>query len=647
MCGIAGFVNRDRAVTADPRLLRGMADAIVHRGPDEDGYLLDHEAALGMRRLRIIDLAGGSQPIFNEDRTVGVVYNGEIYNYPELRERLLARGHTLRTHCDTEVIVHLYEEHGPDLLDHLNGMFAIALWDARARRLLLARDRLGVKPLHFLEGPTALVFGSEIKSLLLHPDARREIDPVALSRYLLHECVPAPRTLFKGIRKLAPGHRLVCEQGNVRIERWWRLRCAPASPSPRLDEAEERLESLLGAAVRRRLLSDVPLGAFLSGGIDSSTIAAFMREQAGGTVETFSIGFHEASFDESAHARRVAAHLGTRHHEETLSASEMLRLVPHLPEMLDEPLGDASILPTYLLSRFTRQRVTVALSGDGGDELFAGYPTYLAHRAASVYRWLPGLLRRGVVGPIARALPVSTRNFSLDFAAKRFVSGEGLTTPERHAVWMGSFAPGAKRRLLSTDLRLALAEDDDFETVRALWAECDAPDELSKLLHLDLGLYLQDDVLTKVDRASMACSLEVRNPFLDYTVVEFAAGLPPSFKVRGLTTKFLLKQVARKRLPAEIVTRPKKGFGVPMAAWLKGPLRDLALSTLAPDRLRGAGLFDPAEVKRLLDEHLAGAADHRKALYTLLAFELWREAWIERRPAAAPRTAAISAPGPA
>jgi len=647
MCGIAGFVNRDRAVAADPQLLRGMADAIVHRGPDEDGYLLDHEAALGMRRLRILDLEGGSQPIYNEDRTVGVVYNGEIYNFPELREGLLARGHTLRTHCDTEVIVHLYEEHGPDLLDHLNGMFALALWDARARRLLLARDRLGVKPLHFLEGPTALVFGSEIKSLLLHPDARREIDPIALSRYLLHECVPAPRTLFRGIRKLPPGHRLLFENGNVRIERWWRLRCAPTLPAPRLEEAEERLESLLAAAVRRRLLSDVPLGAFLSGGIDSSTIAAFMREQATGDVETFSIGFHEASFDESAHARRVAAHLGTKHHEETLGASEMLRLVPHLPEMLDEPLGDASILPTYLLSRFTRQRVTVALSGDGGDELFAGYPTYLAHRAASVYRWLPGLVRRGVVGPLARALPVSTRNFSLDFAAKRFVSGEGLSTPERHAVWMGSFAPEAKRRLLSPDLRRALAEDDDFETVHALWAECDAPDELSKVLHLDLGLYLQDDVLTKVDRASMACSLEVRNPFLDYTVVEFAAALPPSFKIRGMTTKFLLKQVARKRLPAEIVTRPKKGFGVPMAAWLKGPLRELALSTLAPDRLRRAGLFDPAEVKRLLDEHLAGTADHRKPLYTLLAFELWREAWIERRPAAAPRAAAISAPGPA
>jgi asparagine synthase (glutamine-hydrolysing) len=498
-----------------------------------------------------------------------------------------------------------------------------------------------------MEGPTALVFGSELKSLLLHPDARREIDPIALSRYLTHECVPAPRTLFRGIRKLPPGHRLLFENGNVRIERWWRLRCAPAVPAPRLEEAEERLESLLAAAVRRRLLSDVPLGAFLSGGIDSSTIAAFMREQASGGVETFSIGFHEASFDESAHARRVAAHLGTTHHEETLSASEMLRLVPRLPEILDEPLGDASILPTYLLSRFTRQRVTVALSGDGGDELFAGYPTYLAHRAASVYGWLPGLLRRGVVGPLARALPVSTRNFSLDFAAKRFVSGEGLSTPERHAVWMGSFAPEAKRRLLSADLRRALSEDDDFESVRALWAECDAPDELSKVLHLDLGLYLQDDVLTKVDRASMACSLEVRNPFLDYTVVEFAAALPPSFKVRGLTTKFLLKQVARKRLPAEIVTRPKKGFGVPMAAWLKGPLRELALETLAPERLRRAGLFDPAEVKRLLDEHLAGTADHRKPLYTLLAFELWREAWIEGRPAAAPRAAVSASRGTA
>jgi asparagine synthase (glutamine-hydrolysing) len=391
----------------------------------------------------------------------------------------------------------------------------------------------------------------------------------------------------------------------------------------------EQLESLLAAAVRRRLISDVPLGAFLSGGIDSSTVVALMQRQATGPVKTFNIGFREGSFDESRHARDVAVHLGTEHHERTFLPSDMLALVPRLADFLDEPLGDASVLPTFLLSGFTREQVTVSLSGDGGDELFAGYPTYPAHRAARIYDRLPAVLRHRLIRPAVQALPVSTRNFSLDFVARRFISGDGLAPVERHLAWMGSFDPAAKRRLLAPALREALADDDDHAHARALWEDCDAPDDLARILHLDMRIYMQDDILTKVDRTSMAHSLEVRVPLLDHTVVEFVTGLPTAMKLQGWTTKHLLKRLARRYLPDRIVDRRKKGFGVPMASWLRGPLRDLARDLLAPERIRRAGFFDPDETTRLLEEHLDGHADHRKPLFTLLVFELWRDRWMQ------------------
>ena len=612
-----------------------MTRVIHHRGPDEDGFLLDGEAGLGMRRLSILDVAGGTQPIYNEDRSVGVVYNGEIYNFQELREDLISRGHTFRTRSDTEVIVHQYEEDGPGCLRRFNGMFGLAIWDLPRRRLVLGRDRLGIKPLHYLEGPGGLVFGSEIRSLLEHPSATRELDPVALSRYLTHECVPAPRSIFRDIRKLPPGHRLIWENGAVSVEPWWRIRFRGGDAPSHPREALEELERLLSAAVERRLMSDVPLGAFLSGGIDSSTVVAFMQRHASKPVKTFSIGFEEESFDESTHARTVAKHLGTEHHERIFSPRDMIDLVPRLADFLDEPLGDGSVLPTFLLSAFTREQVTVSLSGDGGDELFAGYPTYLAHRAANLYDRVPKLLRRAVVAPLVRRLPASARNFSFDFAAKRFISGDGLSPLERHLVWMGSFSGDAKRDVLSDDLNRALADDDEFADARRLWEGCDAPDDLSRVLHQDMRVYMQDDILTKVDRASMAHSLEVRVPLLDHTVVEFVTSLPTTWKLRGWTTKYLLKQLALRYLPQHIVTRKKKGFGVPIAAWIRGPLRELVQDLFSPDRIRRGGVFKPSTVTRLLQEHLSGRFDHRKALFTLLVFELWRERWMQR-PATAP-----------
>jgi len=631
MCGIAGYVHRDRSRPADAGLLLRMAETLRHRGPDDDGYLCEGPVGLAMRRLQVLDLEGGAQPLYNEDRTVAVVFNGEIYNYRELRQELEARGHTFRTRSDTEVIVHQYEEDGVDCLQRFNGMFALALWDATRRRLLLARDRMGIKPLHWMDGNTSLVFASELKALLPHPDAAAELDPVGLSRYLTHEYLPAPHTILRGMYKLPPGHRLLLDDSGIRVERWWRIRFTGTNVPSRREEALQELESRLENAVRRRLVSDVPLGAFLSGGVDSSTVVALMQRHSARPVQTFSIGFHESSYDESPHARQAARHLGTEHHEKIFHGHEMLDLLPQVADFLDEPLGDASILPTFLLSGFTRQSVTVALSGDGGDELFAGYPTYRAHRAAHWYRRLPALVRRAIVEPLVRALPVSDRYLSLDFAASRFVAAATLPPLERHVTWMGSLVGDDKRRLLSPDLRRELEGDNEFSSARQVWDECDTDDSLARLLHLDMRTYLQDDILTKVDRAGMAHSLEVRIPLLDHTVVEFAAALPSEWKLHGSQSKVLFKQLAARRLPPSIVQRPKRGFAIPVASWLRGPLRQMATDLLAPERIRRQGLFDPTGVQTLLREHMQRKANHRKPLFTLLMFQLWHERWAAAR----------------
>ncbi len=605
-----------------------MAETLRHRGPDDDGYLCEGPVGLAMRRLQVLDPEGGAQPLYNEDRTVAVVFNGEIYNFRELRQELETRGHTFRTRCDTEVIVHQYEEDGADCLQRFNGMFALALWDATRRRLLLARDRMGIKPLYWMDGPTSLVFASELKALLPHPDAAAELDPVGLSRYLTHEYLPAPHTILRGMHKLPPGHRLLLDEGGTRVERWWRLRFSGTRVPTSQEEALEELESRLEGAVRRRLVSDVPLGAFLSGGVDSSTVVALMQRHSPRPVQTFSIGFHESSYDESPHARQVAHHLGTEHHEKIFHGQEMLDLIPQVADFLDEPLGDPSILPTFLLSRFTRAGVTVALSGDGGDELFAGYPTYRAHRAARWYARLPAWLRRTVVEPLVRALPVSDRYLSLDFVANRFVAAAALPPLQRHVTWMGSLLGDDKRRLLSPDLRRELEGDDELASARQIWDECDTDDPLGRFLHLDLRTYLQDDILAKVDRASMAHSLEVRVPLLDHTVVEFATALPSEWKLHGGRGKVLFKKLAARLLPASIVRRPKRGFAIPVASWLRGPLREMATDLLAPERIRRQGLFEPAAVQALLHEHLERKANHRKPLFTLLMFQLWHDRWI-------------------
>jgi asparagine synthase (glutamine-hydrolysing) len=603
-----------------------MAAAIMHRGPDDEGFYFKENVAMGMRRLSIIDLATGSQPVSNEDGSVWVVFNGEIYNFPELRRRLLARGHQFSTHSDTEVIVHLYEDHGDDLVDHLNGMFAFALWDERRRRLLVARDRMGEKPLYFTLTANAFVFASELKSLVVHPEVGRRVNLLALRKYLQYEFVPSPHTMIEGVHKLRPAHRLIFEKGEWRTEPYWRLSYEGERLKVGEDEAAEEVHDRLREAVRMRLISDVPLGVLLSGGIDSSAVAALACEAAEGRVKTFSIAFEEKSFDESSYARLVANHLGTEHYERRFTEREMLEIVPEIPRLLDEPLGDGSLIPTFLLSRFTRERVTVALGGDGGDELFAGYPTYAAHRVADYYRALPRLLREGLIEPAVARLPVSTDNLSFDFKAKRFVQGATLPVGERHTVWMGSYTAAQQRSLLAPEVLAACHDEEVFDEVR-MYDYANGHDVVERMMTLDATHYLSECVLFKVDRASMAASLETRAPFLDHTLIEFLTKLPVGLKLRGQfgkwTGKYILKRSMRGRLPQQVIERPKKGFGMPVAKWVKGELRTFVRDAFAPERLKKRGLFNADYVGRLLDEHERGVADHRKLIWTLLMFEMW------------------------
>lgn len=624
MCGIAGFskVSNLNLEESQP-ILQKMCDAIRHRGPDDSGYYCNDDIALGFRRLSIIDLAGGHQPLFNEDRTIAVVFNGEIYNFQEIRAKLLTQGHRFSTLSDTEVLVHLYEETGEACVRELQGMFAFVLWDSRNKKLLAARDRMGKKPFYYTLAHGAFLFASELKSLMQHPDVVKRLSLSALTRYLAFEYVPTPATILENIYKLEAAHYLIWQHGKLTITPYWQHEvCGNEQLSEQ--ECGEQLESLLREAVRRRLMSDVPLGVFLSGGIDSSSVVAMMAELLPPEqIKTFSIGFCESSFDESSYARTVAHHFHTSHYEKILSCQTLLELLPTVIPVLDEPLGDASIIPTYLLAQFTRQHVTVALGGDGGDELLAGYPTFQAHRFAEMYTQLPSCLRHFVVEPLARHLPVSTRNFSLDFKIKKFLEGVQSDPYVRQQMWLGSFTPEELRQLLRPEVQPCCEIAEVYSPLTRHLEHLTSGTPLEKILYLYTKLYLQDDILVKVDRATMANSLEARAPFLDTAVVEFIDQIPLKYKLNGFTTKYLLKKILKKRLPAGIVGRPKKGFGIPVAAWLKKDLRPLLLQLLARDKLERERIFQYPYVNRLMEEHFQGKKDNRKKLWTLLAFEMW------------------------
>jgi asparagine synthase (glutamine-hydrolysing) len=599
-----------------------MIDALRHRGPDDSGLLVEGPLALGMRRLSIIDLGGGHQPIGNEDGSVQIVFNGEIYNHRVLREELLSRGHTFRTRSDTEVIVHGYEEFGTAVLDRLNGMFGFALWDARSRRLFLARDRIGIKPLYYSLTGDGLVFASELKSLLLHPGIDRTLDRDALSQYLAWEYIPSPRTPFTAVHKLPPATMLLVESGAVRTETYWRLGAAEPIGSAR--EAEEGLREHLDRSVRLQMEADVPVGAFLSGGLDSSALVATMCAARRGPVHTFSIGFGEDDFDETAYARQVAGALGTIHREEILHPN-CLDLLEEVAGFLDEPFADNSILPTYLVSRVARQDVKVALSGDGGDELFAGYDHYKAERMLGVYERLPAPARRAVLralGSDVAARPSKRGGFRRRLRRLE----EALACPPYLAQARFMVRSGAWLRdgLLAETGR---SQDQEPAWVQPFAAVVrDSPFPPGGLEHqqfIDLKTFLADDILFKTDRASMAASLEARVPYLDHELVEFAFRIPARFKLRGLVGKWVLRRAFKGRLPEAVLRRRKSGFSVPIAAWLRGDLRPLMNDLLTESRLRDQGLFDPATVQRLLREHASVTADHGRSLWALLMFQIW------------------------
>jgi asparagine synthase (glutamine-hydrolysing) len=623
VCGFCGDVDLAGAPDADG--VRRAARAIAHRGPDAEGFYFDGPAGLGHRRLSILDLESGDQPM--ERDGVVIAFNGEAYDFALLRDELRGKGHAFTSRSDTEVVLRSYLEWGEGFPERVHGMFSLALWDSRRRKLLLARDRLGKKPLYYFLRGSRVVFGSELKALLEHGGVPRELDPESLVQYLACEYVPAPASILRGVRKLPAAHVAVFDERGFRIRRYWDLP-APSHEQVAADEAAAELVRLLDAAVAKRLVADVPVGVFLSGGVDSTSIAALaVRHKQ--PLQTFSIGFVEESFDESPWAELASRRLGTEHVSQKFSGQDCLDLLPAAAAQLDEPFADPSFLPTLLLSRFTRRHVKVALAGDGGDELFAGYDPFLAHRPAALFARIPRPLR-GALQSLVHRLPASSRNMSLDFRLKQFLRGVDAAPSLRHASWIASFLPEEIGALLQPGLRPLASREVAFRQVLEDAARSGArPGSVDEALRYYLTRYLADDILVKADRASMAASLELRAPFLDTRVVEFSARLPWRLKMSLTRTKLILKRALRGTVPDEILRRPKKGFGIPVAAWIRGPLRPLIEELLSERALREGGLFDARAVRALLQAHLDGRADLRKPLWTLLMFQLWQKNYAQ------------------
>ncbi len=630
MCGIAGLIYRDPERTPDEGVLTAMRDTLAHRGPDGAGIWRRGPAGLAHRRLAIIDLAQGAQPLTNEDGSIAITFNGQIYNYRDLRQDLLSRGHRFRTQCDTEGIVHLYEEEGERCVERLRGMFAFAIWDGVRQRCLLARDRLGIKPLYYRLDDQALLFGSELKALLAALPAPPAIDPTALLDYLVFLYVPAPKTIFQGIRKLPPGHTLLLDAHGAALRKYWDVRFE-ANASHTLDEAAGRLGELIDESVRLRLMSEVPLGAFLSGGLDSSCVVASMARAMSSPVVTSSVGFREESFNELPYARLVASRLGTDHRESIVSV-EAARSLDLLSPHYDEPFADSSAIPTFHLSRVTRERVTVALSGDGGDENFAGYRRYrfdlLERRVRSL---LPSPVRRGLFGGIAAIYPKADW-LPRPLRAKTFLSHVADSTEHAYYDSVSAVSEPLARSLLSDDVRRELGDYTPFRSLEAHFRASGTSDPLSRLQYVDLKTYLPDDILTKVDRASMAFSLEVRVPLLDHRLVEFAATLPSRYKLDRGEGKVVLKRAVRDRVPQQVLSRAKQGFAVPLKQWMREDLRDRAMESVSA--LGRTGLFDGATLGLVLDRHVRGVRDLGTALWMLVAFDAWARRFATRAPGA-------------
>ncbi len=627
MCGIAGFVS-----TSEGREGRGiierMTAAIAHRGPDDEGFYVDANAALGMRRLSIIDISGGHQPIHNHDRTKWIVYNGEIYNYRELREDLQNRGHKFYTNSDTEAIIHLYDEYGADCVRHLRGMFAFAIWDTSEKSLFAARDRIGKKPLLYSHQPNGeLVFGSEFRAVLEYPSINRDVDHSAIDDYLSYMCVPAPRTAYRQIRKLEPAHWLKWKNGQIETCRYW---TPDFTKKIKISEPEaiEETTRIVRESTKLRMISEVPLGAFLSGGVDSSIIVALMAGLSELPVKTFSIGFEEEDFSELKYARRVAEHVGAEYNE-FIVRPDALEVVPLLVDHYGEPFADSSMIPTYYVSKETRRHVTVALNGDGGDESFAGYERYVAMKLADQYLRLPKFARKPIIGRLAALLPSSELKRSRFRDVKRFLTAAELPRTERFFRWVSAFDRTSKLEMYTPEFAASVADNDPAREIETWLNMSNGARTPDPLLLADLMTYLPNDLLVKVDIASMANSLEARSPFLDHKVIEFAASLPAGMKMRGVETKSLLKKVAARLVPKEVVYRQKMGFGVPISKWFRTELKDFVREVLLSEKALGRGIIRPEKLRYYVSEHTEARRDHAPRLWSLMMLELWFQRFID------------------
>ncbi|MFZ4816544.1 MAG: asparagine synthase (glutamine-hydrolyzing), partial [Phototrophicaceae bacterium] len=623
MCGICGIVNRNTPPLQ--ATLQQMCQTMIHRGPDEDGYFIQAPVGLGMRRLSIIDLTSGSQPIFNETQDIAIIFNGEIYNYNTLRSELVGRGHRFVTEGDTETIVHAYEDDGIAAIARLNGMFALALWDGRHQRLILARDRAGQKPLYYAHLPDgSLIFGSELKVILASGALTPSVNLQALGHYLAMQYVPSPETILNGIHQLPAGHTLVWEAGHIKIERYWQ---PSYLPKLNLSDAEwiQRTRATVTAAVERHMISDVPIGAFLSGGLDSSVVVAVMAQLASERVKTFSIGFDVAAYSETDHARRIAERYQTEHHEFIVSAQQVTDVLPQVVYYADQPLADTSLMATFLLAKLTREHVTVALTGDGGDEAFAGYTRYLLDKALAVYRRLPSRVRLQWVDALAKRLPHDPNvptDRSWIAGLQRLGQASSVSYKASILAWGSFFTDGAVRQLVTPEVAAALGRTA-VDVMAEQYDNALADSHLDRTLSADFITYLADDLLVKADRMSMGNSLETRAPFLDNEVLALALHMPERMRIRGTTQKVALRRAFADVIPPENVQRIKRGFGMPVGAWLRGHMAGYAREVLLDPVTLGRGLLRPEGVQTLLNDHMSGKADHGQRLWALLTLELW------------------------
>jgi asparagine synthase (glutamine-hydrolysing) len=620
LCGITGFWKNNSIYLDNVTIINQMNEVLVHRGPDGGGVWYNQQVVLGHRRLSIIDLNTGNQPMISSDKKLVIVFNGEIYNYVALREK--CSDYEFKTQSDTEVLLALYKKFNYQMLSMLNGIFAFVIYDIQNNKLFIARDHLGVKPLFYYHNRDEFIFASELKSLRKHPSVPNRLDTYALNLYLTFEHIPAPYTIVEGVKKLESGHYLVWDGQKLEKNKYYEYSFKNKFKEKNINFYIDFLDKELQRSISMQKISDVPIGAFLSGGIDSSLVTALLAKQTQEKLKTFNIGFEEASFDESLYAQKVAEYVGTDHYSEKLSVQRMVEILPQVLKQLDEPFADPSLLPTYLLSQLCKKHVTVALSGDGSDELFAGYPTYYA---AKNYGYLPTLLHY-LLNPLAQLLPVSEKNISFDFKVKRFVAGLKYTGALRHTTWLGAFSPAVKRKLFSEKLnQLFINKEPISEILNQHLIGCDTEDNWERSLWIDMRFYLQDNMLVKVDRASMMHGLEVRVPFLDPELVAIVCRIPSKYKYYGKISKYILKKLAYRYLPKEIIERPKKGFGIPLSRWIRHDLKTTFQETLSKENIDKRGLFNPDFVSYLLMSHLKRKKDFRKELWTLFILEKWFE----------------------